>query len=334
MAHGNFPNTRLRRLRYHPTIRDLIQETTLNSKDLILPLFIRHGKSIKQAITSMPGHYQLSVDNLEQEIKTITALGINSVILFGIPEKKDEVGSDAFSDDGIIQTAIREIKRINPNMLVISDICFCEYTLHGHCGIITKKNDIYQLDNDKTLEILTKQVVSHAQAGTDVIAPSGMIDGMVKTIRFALDNAGFHQIPILSYSAKYASSLYGPFRQAAEGVPQFGDRSTHMMDPANKQEAIRECALDITEGTDMLMVKPAHTYLDVIHLVKTTFPSLPLGAYHTSGEFAPIKAAAEKGWIDERKVALEILTSIRRAGADFIITYFAKDAAKWLKEIS
>jgi porphobilinogen synthase len=332
MTLGNFPNTRLRRLRYNPAIRELVQEIKLDVNDFILPLFIRHGKAVKQAISSMPGHYQLSIDHLEEEIKNILELGIKAVILFGIPEKKDETGSDAYSKNGIIQSAIREIKRVAPQMLIISDICCCEYTSHGHCGIIVKQNNEYLLDNDKTLEVLTRQVISHAQAGTDIIAPSGMIDGMVKTIRHALDNAGFQNTPILSYAVKYNSSLYGPFRQAAEGAPQFGDRSTHMMDFANKNEALRECALDVAEGADMLMIKPAHAYLDIIYKVKTSFPTLPLGAYHTSGEYAPIKAAAEKGWIDERKVALEILTAIRRAGADFIFTYFAKDAAKWLKE--
>lgn len=329
---GQFPTTRLRRLRHQPGLRNLVRQTTLDAADFVLPLFIKHGTGIKNPIASMPGQFQLSIDQLENEIKEITQLGIKNVILFGIPEHKDPLGKDSYSDQGIIQTAIPVIKKLAPELMVISDICFCEYTDHGHCGVIEKQYDQYILDNDKTLELLVKQAVSHAQAGADIIAPSGMIDGMVHAIRNGLDKAGFSHIPILSYSVKYSSSMYGPFRQAAEGAPKFGDRSTHMMDVANSNESIRECALDIAEGADMLMVKPAHTYLDIISRVKETYPALPLGAYHTSGEFAMIKAAAEKGWINEKNSVLEVLTSIRRAGADFIITYFAKDAATWLKE--
>ncbi len=324
---SHFPKTRLRRLRQSAKIRNLVRETTLNIDNLVLPLFIRHGSNIKKPITSMPGHFQLSVDMLESEIKTIAELGIKSVILFGIPAQKDELGKDSYAENGIIQTAIPIIKKIAPHLLIMSDICFCEYTNHGHCGVITQDQEI---DNDKTLELLAKQAISHAKAGADVIAPSGMMDGMVQAIRAGLDSAGYHHTPILSYSVKYSSAMYGPFREAAEGAPQFGDRRTHQMDFANSTEALRECALDIAEGADMLMVKPAHTYLDVIARVKQTYPELPLGAYHTSGEYAMIKAAAEKGWIDERSTALEVLTSIRRAGADFIITYFAKDVAGWL----
>ena len=329
MSQSAFPISRLRRLRYQKSIRELISEIDLNIKDFILPLFIRHGSEIRKPIASMPGHYQLSIDQLENEIIDITNLGIQYIILFGIPETKDELGKDSYSDHGIIQTAIPIIKKLAPHLIIISDICFCEYTDHGHCGILTEQGE---LDNDKTLELLVKQSISHAKAGADIIAPSGMIDGMVQAIRRGLDSAGFLTLPILSYSIKYSSALYGPFRQAAEGAPKFGDRSTHMMDIRNRHEAIRECEFDIQEGADMLMVKPAHTYLDIISTVKQKYPSLPLGAYHVSGEFAMIKAAAQNGWIDERKTVLEILTAIRRAGADFVITYYAKEVARWLKE--
>jgi porphobilinogen synthase len=333
MSHlGHYPKTRLRRLRHKPSIRNLVRETSLNVSDFVLPLFIKHGTGTKNPIASMPGHYQLSVNQLDDEISDITRLGIKSVILFGIPEQKDAFGKDSYSDNGIIQTAVPIIKNIAPDLIVISDICFCEYTDHGHCGVITQHENQPILDNDKTLDLLVKQAVSHAQSGADIIAPSGMIDGMVQAIRTGLDQAGFNTVPILSYSVKYSSSLYGPFRQAAEGTPTCGDRSTHMMDIANGSEAIRECSLDIAEGADMLMVKPAHTYLDIITRVKQAYPELPLGAYHTSGEFAMIKAAAEKGWLNEKNSVLEVLTSIRRAGADFIITYFAKEAALWLQE--
>lgn len=331
---GQFPAARPRRLRRNAAIRNLVRETRLDVSRLILPLFIRHGANIKNPIASMPGHFQFSVDQLEDEIRALSALGIKNVILFGIPAEKDSLGTDSYSDKGIIQRAIPVIKKIDPKMLVISDVCFCEYTDHGHCGVLFdhphEKGEVH-VDNDQTLTLLAKQAVSHAKAGADVIAPSANMDGMVQAIRKGLDEAGFHDLPILSYSAKYASSMYGPFRQAAEGAPQYGDRSTYQMDIANGGEAIRECALDIAEGADMLMVKPAHTYLDIIQRVKSTYPELPLCAYHTSGEYAMIKAAAEKGWIDERKGALEVLTSIHRAGADFIITYYAKEIAGWLK---
>lgn len=329
---SSFPKTRLRRLRQNSTIRDLIRETQLNVDKLVLPLFIRHGENIKKPIESMPGHFQISVDRLAEEIAAIADLGIKSVILFGIPAQKDAVGSDSYAENGIMQQAIPLIKKTAPNLLVMSDICFCEYTDHGHCGVVSEQPNALEVhvDNDKTLALLAKQAVSHAKAGTDIIAPSGNMDGMVQFIRHALDEAHFHHIPILSYSVKYASAMYGPFRQAAEGAPQFGDRRTYQMDVANTNEAIRECALDITEGADMLMVKPAHTYLDVIYRVKQHYPELPLCAYHTSGEYALLKAAAARDWIDERKSVLEVLTSIRRAGADFIITYYAKDVATWL----
>jgi len=330
---GQFPKTRLRRLRQNENIRNLVRETKLDIKKLILPLFIKHGTGIKNPISSMPGHYQISVDLLTEEVKAISALGIKNIMLFGIPEHKDPLGKDSYSDHGIIQTAIPVIKKAAPDLLVMSDICFCEYTDHGHCGVITQQNthDVH-VDNDKTLELLARQAISHAKVGVDIIAPSGSMDGMVGAIRHALDTAGYHNTPILSYSVKYASAMYGPFRQAAEGAPKVGDRRSYQMDPANTNEALRECALDIAEGADMLMVKPAHTYLDVIARVKQAYPELPLCAYHTSGEFAMLKAAAEKGWIDERKGALEVLTSIHRAGADFIFTYYAKEVAQWLQE--
>lgn len=324
---GHFPKTRLRRLRQNANLRNLVRETRLDISKLVLPLFIKHGSNIKNPIASMPGHFQISVDQLADEVKNISALGIKNIMLFGIPAHKDPLGTDSYSDNGIIQTAIPIIKKAAPDLLIFSDTCLCEYTDHGHCGVVTD----HDVDNDKTLELLAKQVVSHVKAGTDIIAPSCNMDGMVQAIRIALDTAGYQHIPILSYAVKYASSMYGPFRQAAEGAPKFGDRRSYQMDFANAQEALRECALDIAEGADMLMVKPAHTYLDVICRVKQAYPELPLCAYHTSGEFAMIKAAAEKGWIDERSSALEVLTAIHRAGADFIITYFAKDVASWLK---
>ncbi len=323
------PSLRLRRLRQHPVLRDLVRETELNLKDLILPLFIKGKEGKKQPIESMPGHYQIPLSALQEEMEEIFALGLSSVLLFGIPSHKDPDGSDSYHEKGIIQEAIRKIRGISPDLLLISDSCFCEYTDHGHCGFLSHKNGKRDVDNDKTLELLIKQAISHAQAGVDVIAPSGMIDGMVRAIRQGLDGAGFSHLPILSYSVKYHSSLYGPFRFAAEGAPKMGDRSTHQMDSANAQEALREVHLDVEEGADMLMVKPAHSYLDVIYRVKQAYPYIPLGAYHTSGEFSMLKAAAARGWVDERQATLEILRGIRRAGADFIITYSAKDVARW-----
>ena len=330
---GLFPTTRLRRLRGTAKLRSLLQEKSVDINKLVLPLFIKNGSNIQQAIPSMPGHFQLSVDKLEEEIKTIWALGIKSIILFGIPRHKDGLATDAYADHGIIQTALPIIKNIAPDLLVITDVCCCEYTDHGHCGVVIPQDNLHHVcvDNDKTLALLARTAVSHAKAGADIIAPSANMDGMVQHIRESLDNAGFQHIPILSYSAKYASSMYGPFRQAAEGAPQYGDRKSYQMDYANAAEAIRECALDIAEGTDMLMVKPAHTYLDIIYRVKTTFPHLPLAAYHTSGEFAMLKAAAEKGWIDEKSSVIEVLTAIHRAGADFIISYYTKEVAEWVK---
>ena len=326
-----FPFLRLRRLRQHPVLRDLIRETEVDLKDLILPLFIKGREGKKQSIETMPGHFQVPISLLAQEIEEIVNLGITSVLLFGVPSHKDAFGSDSYSDQGIIQEAVQSIREKAPDLLIISDLCFCEYTDHGHCGFLTERQGKVDVDNDKTLELLVKQAVSHAKAGVDVVAPSGMIDGMVMAIRAGLDRAGFEHIPILSYSVKYQSCLYGPFRAAAEGTPCFGDRSTHQMDTANVREALREVHLDVEEGADMLMVKPAHTYLDVIYRVKQAYPHVPLGAYHTSGEFAMLKAAAEKGWLDEKKAVLEVLRGIRRAGADFIITYYAKEFAQWTK---
>lgn len=324
------PFFRLRRLRQHATIRHLIRETDLSFKNLIAPLFIKGTVGEKKPIQSMPGYYQIPLNKLSEEIKEITELGLSSIILFGVPSHKDAHGSQAYHESGIIQQAIRLIKEISSDLLVISDVCFCEYTHHGHCGVIKDEDGKLDIDNDATLKLLVKQAISHAQAGVDVVAPSGMMDGMVRAIRHGLDKQGFKEIPILSYSVKYNSSLYGPFRQAAEGAPTFGDRSTHFMDPANSRQALREAQLDIEEGADMLMVKPGHSYLDVICKIKEAYPYIPLGAYHTSGEFCMIKAAAEKGWIDEKKVACEILTGMRRAGADFIITYYAKEFARWI----
>lgn len=329
---GGFPSVRLRRLRGHPQIRNLVRETQLHVHDLASVLFVRHGKGIKNPVTSMPGVFQLSTDMLAEEVHEIVRLGIPAVLLFGIPEHKDAEGSDSYSKNGIIQNAIKVIKDIAPHLLIISDICFCEYTDHGHCGVVNHKTGKADVDNDATLELLARQAISHAEAGCDVLAPSGNIDGMVAAIRQGLDSAGFSHLPILSYAVKYASGMYGPFREAAEGAPQFGDRSTYQLDPANGEESLREVALDIQEGADILMVKPAATYLDVIHRVTQAHPDIPVAAYHVSGEYALIKAAAAQGWIDERRVAMEVTTSIKRAGARFIFTYYAKEIARWLQE--
>jgi len=324
-----FPTLRLRRLRQHPVLRQLIRETEVSVSDLIFPLFLKGEDGKRQPIPSMPGIDQIPLSALATEAKTLFNLGIHSVLLFGIPPHKDPLGTSAYDDQGIIQKAIRILRDAAPELLIITDLCFCEYTDHGHCGILSEKTGNRTLDNDHTLELLVKQAISHAKAGADVIAPSGMIDGMVQAIRQGLDTAGFSNIPIFSYSVKYQSSLYGPFRFATEGAPSFGDRSSHQLDTANAREAMREVHLDVEEGADMLMVKPAHAYLDIIYRVKQAYPHIPLGAYHTSGEFAMLKAAAEKGWIDEKMAASEILRAIKRAGADFIITYYAKQFAEW-----
>lgn len=324
-----FPTRRMRRLRMHPKIRDLVRETPLSLLDLVMPIFIKEGNNIENPVSSMPGIFQLGLEKLDREVKEIVALNIPAVLLFGIPSQKDAAGSKAYYSEGIIQKAIRKIKALAPDLLVITDLCFCEYTDHGHCGLISETRET--VANDATLEILVKQAISHAQAGADVIAPSGMLDGMVEAIRVGLDQAGFTNIPILSYAIKYASSLYGPFREAAEGRPQFGDRRAYQMDPANANEALIEAQLDVEEGADFLMVKPAGFYLDVIYRIKQQFPALPLVAYQVSGEYSMIKAAAKEGWIDEPTVMLESLIAIKRAGADFIITYFAKQAAALLQ---
>ena len=326
---SGFPQLRLRRLRQHPALRELVRETELTVRDLILPLFVRPGSNTRQPIASMPGQAQLSIDLLAEEVREIADLGIPGVILFGIPPWKDMSGSAASRDDGIVQQAIRKIKEVSRDLVIITDLCFCEYTDHGHCGVVTDRAGHSDVDNDATLELLAQQAVSHAKAGADVIAPSGMMDGMVAAIRKALDDAGYEQAPILSYAAKYASAFYGPFREAAESTPQFGDRRSYQMDPANAREALREVALDLAEGADLVMVKPALSYLDVICRVKQAHPEVPLCAYNVSGEYSMVKAAAANGWLDEQRTTLEILTSIKRAGADMIITYSAKDVARW-----
>ncbi len=331
----NFPISRPRRLRHTETLRRMVRETRLSPSDFIYPLFVRHGQKLQEEIVSMPGQCQWSVDRLPDEVQEITQLGIPAVILFGIPAEKDPIGEENFAPDGIVQQAVRAIKNAVPELVVVTDVCLCEYTEHGHCGVLNTKDAHAHLPeghvrNDPTLNVLGKVAVSHAEAGADIVAPSGMMDGMVAAIREALDAAQFEHVPILSYAVKYASSFYGPFRDAADGAPQFGDRKSHQMDPANAREALREAALDVAEGADMLMVKPALPYLDVIRQTRDAYPELPLAAYNVSGEYAMLKAAAQKGWLDERSVVLETLTAIKRAGADLILTYHAKEAARWL----
>jgi porphobilinogen synthase len=326
-AGAGFPAVRLRRLRRTPALRELVRETHLSVKDFIYPLFITEGRGIRQEIESMPGQYRWSLDLLPAEVEAVARLGVRAVLLFGIPDHKDEVGSGAWAEDGIIQRAVRVIKATVPDLTVICDVCLCEYTTHGHCGIV---RDGY-VQNDETLELLARTAVSQAAAGADVVAPSDMMDGRVGAIRRALDEAGFSHVAVMAYSAKYASAFYGPFREAAGSAPQFGDRRAYQMDPPNIREALREVELDIGEGADIVMVKPALAYLDVIRAVRERF-DLPLAAYNVSGEYAMVKAAARNGWLDERRVTLEILYGIKRAGADLIITYHAKDAARWLQE--
>jgi porphobilinogen synthase len=321
-----FPQTRLRRLRYNATLRQLVSETSLSANDFVMPLFVIYGQNKKNPIKSMPGQYQLSIENLVIECIDLAKVGVKSVLLFGIPEHKDEHGLVACHHDGIVQQAIRAIKKELPDMYIITDVCNCEYTSHGHCGTIFEGD----VDNDLTLETLALQAVSLAQAGADMIAPSDMMDGRVQAIRNALDDAGYLKIPIMAYSAKYASGFYGPFRDAAESTPQFGDRRTYQMDPANSNEAMREIEQDINEGADIVMVKPALSYLDIIRRCKDEY-NIPIAAYSVSGEYSMIKAAAANGWIDEKRIMMEMLTSIKRAGADIIITYFAKDAVLELK---
>jgi porphobilinogen synthase len=319
----DFPVSRLRRLRKTTGLRDMFRETHLTKNDFIFPLFVAEGAGLKREIGSMPNIFQLSVDNILRECEELLTLGINAVLLFGIPDFKDETGSSGYADEGIVQKASREIKKKFPEMLVITDVCLCEYTSHGHCGVIENGN----VANDATLRLLAKQALTHAQSGADIIAPSDMMDGRIGAIRKVLDENNFHETPIMAYSAKFASAFYGPFREAAESAPQFGDRKSYQMDYGNAQEAMREIALDIQEGADIVMVKPALAYLDIIRRTKENF-NLPIAAYNVSGEYSMIKAAAEKGWIDGERVMLESLTAIKRAGADVIITYFAKEAAK------
>jgi porphobilinogen synthase len=331
------PQLRLRRLRRTPALRALVRETSLRADQLIAPLFIRHGRNARKPISAMPGHAQLSADLAVKEVEALAKAGIRAVLLFGIPARKDLLGSENYDPQGVIPSAIRAIKQAVPEMTVISDLCFCEYTTHGHCGLINlPAMDGYEpnleegyLLNDLSLKLLARASVVHAEAGADILAPSGMLDGMVAALRATLDAHHFQHIPIMSYAAKFASSLYGPFREAAEGAPKFGDRSQYQMDIANGREALREVAQDVAEGADVVIVKPAGAYLDIIHQVRARF-DLPLAAYQVSGEYAMIKAAAANGWLDERRAAMESLLSIRRAGADMIITYFAKDAVAWL----
>ena len=317
-----FPDYRPRRLRKNENFRRLIRETKLSVDNLIYPMFVVPGQKVKKPIASMPGNFQMSVDHIVREAARMKELGIPAVLLFGIPEKKDEIASGALAKDGIIQRAIRAIKEKVPEILVVTDVCLCEYTSHGHCGMIEKG----EVDNDMTLEVLAEQAVSHAKAGADMVAPSAMMDGQIGALREGLDEAGFDAVPIMAYSAKYASCFYGPFREAAESAPSFGDRRAYQMDPANSDEAMREITLDVQEGVDIIMVKPALTYLDVIRRAKEEF-DLPLAAYNVSGEFAMVKAAAQMGWLDGERAMMESLTAIRRAGADIIITYFAPEAA-------
>ena len=329
--HASFPVARPRRLRANPLVREMVRETSLDPSDFILPLFVRPGKAIRQEISSMPGNYQLSVDMLLEEVGSAKDLGIRAFILFGIPAFKDATGSSALKDSGIVQEALRALrKQFSSEVLLLTDECLCEYTDHGHCGVLHERGGRVDVDNDATLPILVEQCISHVRAGADMVAPSGMMDGMVGAIRSGLDKNGFSHVPIMSYAAKYASGFYGPFREAAESPPQFGDRSGYQMDPANGDEALREVSLDLQEGADIIMVKPALSYLDIIRRVKQEF-QVPVAAYNVSGEFAMVKAAARNGWIDERRVTLEILTSIKRAGGDIILTYHARDAARWLK---
>ncbi len=322
-----FPQFRARRIRGNETFRRMVSETSLTVNDLIYPMFSAFGNGIRKEISSMPGIYQQSIENIVTEAKEVRDLGIPAVILFGIPETKDAVGSDAYSETGIIQQTIRALKKEVPGLAVITDVCLCEYTDHGHCGII-KNGDV---DNDSTLELLAREALSHAEAGADMVAPSDMMDGRVAAIREALDENGYDSIPIMSYAVKYASGYYGPFREAAESTPQFGDRRSYQMDPANRLEALREAAADIEEGADIIMVKPGLPYLDILRDLRNEY-NMPLAVYNVSGEYSMVKGAAQKGWIDEERVVMETMISFKRAGADIILTYHAKDVARWLSK--
>jgi porphobilinogen synthase len=322
-----FPTTRMRRMRRNETLRGLVRETELSAADLIQPVFVIAGEGIREEVASMPGVERFSISNLVEEAGEIAAAGIGAVMVFGVPAAKDEVGSGAYDDEGIVQMAVRALKDAHPDLIVMTDVCLCEYTSHGHCGIVGADGEV---QNDLSVELLAKTAISHAEAGADVVAPSDMMDGRIGSIRFQLDEEGHPDVPILAYSAKYASAFYGPFRDAAESTPGFGDRRGYQMDPANAAEAVREAELDLEEGADMLMVKPALPYLDVVRRVKDA-TGAPLAAYHVSGEYSMLKAAAANGWIDERAAVVEALTSIRRAGADAVLTYYAKEAAPWLQ---
>ena len=325
MAEPAFPATRLRRLRRTSRLRSLVRETRLDPGDFVMPLFVCPGEGIVQPLEGLPGIAQRSVDAVLEEIETLVALGVSAVLLFGIPEEKDEEGSGAYEEDGIVQLALRELSARFSELVLATDVCLCEYTSHGHCGVIRDG----EIDNDASLELLARTAVSHAEAGADTVCPSDMMDGRVGAIRSALDDSGFEQIPVVSYAAKYASAFYGPFREAAESTPAFGDRRGYQLDPANVREALRECELDVREGADALIVKPALPYLDVLRAVRERF-ELPVGAYNVSGEYAMLKAAAQAGWLDERQAALESLTAIKRAGADFIVSYWTRELAEWL----
>ena len=327
---GTFPVVRMRRLRYNKLVRELVQETTIAPDKLIYPLFVRPGKEIRTPIGSMPGVFQLSIDELVREVKVLKDLGLGGILLFGIPETKDSCGTDATSDNGIIAQAVRAVKdAAQDKLMVVTDLCFCEYTDHGHCGILAAHAGHIDVDNDATLKIIAEQALVHARAGADLVAPSGMIDGMIGAIRTVLDQNRFGHLPIMSYSAKYASGFYGPFREAAESTPQFGDRRSYQMDPAAaSDQALREVELDLAEGADIVMVKPAMAYLDIMRMVREQFPNVPLAAYNVSGEYSMVKAAAERGWVDESRIVRETLTAIHRAGAGIIITYWAKDIAQ------
>ena len=322
-----FPDLRMRRLRGQPAVRNMARETRLSPSEFIYPMFVTHGEGVRQAIEPMPGCYQLSLDQLSEEVGEVAGLGIPAVLLFGLPAEKDPLGSEGYDPEGIIQEAVRVIKRHTPDMMVITDVCMCEYTDHGHCGVIENG----RVDNDKTLELLARTALSHVQAGADMVAPSAMMDGQVWAIRQALNDHDYTDLPIMGYAAKYASAFYGPFRVAADSTPQFGDRRSYQMDPANARMAMREIESDIAEGADIVMVKPAMAYLDVIRRARERFDH-PLAAYNVSGEYSMVKAAARQGWIDEKLVALELLTAIKRAGADIILSYHAKDVARWLKD--
>jgi len=328
----SFPTVRNRRLRKTSALRSMVRETVLSVNDFIYPIFVTHGENIKEEIPSMPGVYHLSMDLLEQEIREVVACGIQSVLLFGLPEYKDALGSSAYDANGIVQQAIKAVKKWAPELVVVADTCLCQFTDHGHCGIVHlhEETGIAEVDNDSSLDLLVQTAVSQAEAGADIIAPSNMMDGFVLAIREGLDDAGFSDVPIMSYSVKFSSAYYGPFRDAAHSAPQFGDRKTYQMDPANVREALREAESDIAEGADMLMVKPALAYLDILRLLKDKY-NLPVVAYNVSAEYSMVKAAAANGWIDEQSIVLETLLGMKRAGADLIITYHAKDAARWLK---